>query len=100
MGEGFTPWHASCLAACLPSDSAVARAEGDGWSESEALLALIKQAVDTVWWQRTEDGSRRGSAPPALIDPPNSRSAHARTEYTRADMDAIADALGIAEDRR
>lgn len=97
MGAAYTASHAAALCAQLPSESRVARARGDGWSESERLLALIRQSVDVVWWQNTKDGRKKGAKPPEVVKSPNARR---RTEYTRADMDGIAEALGIPPEMR
>ena len=101
MGAGYSCAHASCLAACLPSESAVRRAEGDGWSESEKMLALIERWGSVADWRNTKDG-QKGRNAPKLVESPakRAREAEAREKYTKTYMDDVADALGIPEDRR
>ena len=101
MGDGYSCAHAACLAACLPPESAVRRAEGDGWSESERLLALIERWGSVNDWRNTKDG-QKGRNAPKLVDSPakREREAGSRVEYTKTYMDDVADALGISPDRR
>ena len=91
------------MVAHLPSESALARARGDGWSESERLLAMIADNTYKAWWQRVDH--RAPDAPPLLeVASPRKREEAAdrarEDAYTQHDMDRIADALGIPEDRR
>ena len=101
MGAGYSCAHASCLAACLPSESAVRRAEGDGWSEPERLLALIERWGSVNDWRNTRHG-QKGRNAPKLVESPakRARGAEAREKYTKTYMDDVAEALGIAPDRR
>lgn len=101
MGDGYPCAHAACLAACLPPESAVARAEGDGWSEAERLLALIERWGSVNDWRNTKDG-QKGRNAPKLVDSPakREREAEDRIKYTKTYMDDVADALGIPSDRR
>lgn len=101
MGAGYSCAHASCLAACLPSDSAALRAEGDGWSESERLIALIERWGSVADWRNTKDG-QKGRNAPKLVESPAKRAREAddRAKYTKTYMDDVAEALGIAPDRR
>ncbi len=101
MGSGYTARHAACLAVCLPPEGAVARAEGDGWSESERLLALIERWGSVADWRNTRDG-QKGRNAPKLVDSPRRRrrDAEDREKYTKSYMDDVAEALGIPEDRR
>lgn len=101
MGEGYSCAHAACLAACLPPEGAVRRAEGDGWSESERLLASIERWGSVADWRKTKDG-QKGRNAPKLVDSPAKRAheAEAREKYTKTYMDDVADALGIPSDRR
>lgn len=101
MGVGYSCAHAACLAACLPSEGAVRRAEGDGWSESERLLALIERWGSVNDWRNTRDG-QKGRNAPKLVESPakRAREAEAREKYTKTYMDDVAEALGIAPDRR
>lgn len=103
MGEAVSWRDCAAMVAHLPSESALARARGDGWSESERLLAMIADSTYKAWWQRTDH--KAPDAPPLLeVMSPRRReeAAEAAREdvYTQADMDRIADALGIPEDRR
>lgn len=89
------------MAAHLPSDSAVARADGDGWSEAERLIAAAADACAVVWWQRTDRSLPGNAEPPRVMSPrERERAAEGRTEYTSDEMDEIAELLGIPEDRR
>lgn len=101
MGVDYSCAHAACLAACLPSESAVRRAEGDGWSESERLLALIERWASVADWRNTRDG-QKGRNAPKLVESPakRAREADERARYTKTYMDEVADALGIPSDRR
>lgn len=101
MGAGYSCAHAAALAVCLPPESAVRRAEGDGWSEAERLLALIERWGSVSDWRRTKDGQKGRNAPKA-VEPPGRRMREAEeaSKYTRAYMDDVADALGIPKDRR
>lgn len=101
MGVGYSCAHAACLAACLPPESAVRRAEGDGWSESERLLALIERWGSVNDWRNTRDG-QKGRNAPQLVDSPAkmARESESRAKYTKTYMDDVADALGIPSDRR
>lgn len=93
----------SAMVAHLPSESALRRAEGDGWSEPERLLAQIADSTYITWWQRINHDAP--DAPPLKrVLSPRERAERAEeareTVYTQSDMDYIADALGIPEDRR
>ena len=93
----------AAMVAHLPSESALRRAEGDGWSEAERLLAQIADSTYITWWQRINHDAP--DAPPLKrVLSPRERAERAEAAredvYTRADMDRIADMLGIPEDRR
>lgn len=102
VGEACSWRHAAALCACLPSDGALRRAEGDGWSEAERLVARAVQGIDTVWWQRTKEGQRNGAQGPEMPPSPKERAerAAAQFEYSAWDRDDIAERLGIPEERR
>ena len=53
-GEAYSWRDLSAMVAHLPTDSAVLRAEGDGWSEPERLLAMIADNTYKTWWQRID----------------------------------------------
>ena len=101
MGSDYSWAHAACLCAQLPLDSRVARAEGDGWSYEERLLASLEFSARVLRWQPTKDGAK-GSNKPQALEAPNElrRRIEAADEYSRYDMDLIAERLGISEDRR
>lgn len=93
----------AAMVAHLPSESALRRAEGDGWSEAERLLAQIADSTYITWWQRVKhDGPDAPQLKRVLSPRERAERAEAAREdvYTRADMDRIADMLGIPEDRR
>lgn len=103
MGEAVSWRDCAAMVAHLPSESALARARGDGWSEAERLLALIADGVSVVWWQRTDHRAPGNAEPPRTRSPRGRREAalrEAEHQYTQDDMDRIADMLGIPEDRR
>ncbi len=102
-GEAHSHRDVAAMVAHLPSESALRRAEGDGWSESERLLAQIADSAYIAWWQRvSHDGP--DAIPLRRVLSPHERAerdeASLEDAYTQADMDRIADALGIPEDRR
>lgn len=93
----------AAMVAHLPSESALRRAEGDGWSEAERLLSQIADSTYITWWQRVKhDGP--DAIPLRRVLSPRERAERAEeareTVYTQFDMDRIADMLGIPEDRR
>lgn len=104
MGEAYSYRDAACMVSYLPTESALMRAIGDGWSETERLLAEVAENVAIVWWQRI-DHSKPGADKPPRVYPPHERALMAKrrseqTTYTKSDMDEIAERLGIPEDRR
>lgn len=104
MGEAYSYRDAAAMVAHLPSESASRRAEGDGWSESERLLASAEFSLRVLRWYQTKDG-QKGRNAPSFADTPRERelAAAGRVEsskYTRSYMDAVAESLGIPEDRR
>lgn len=93
----------AAMVAHLPPESALRRAEGDGWSEAERLLAQIADSAYITWWQRIDHKSQDAPQLKRVLSPREraERAEEAReTVYTQSDMDYIADALGIPEDRR
>lgn len=104
MGEAYSYRDAAAMVAHLPSESALRRATGDGWSEAERLLASCEFSLRVLCWQPTEDG-HKGSNKPLPNESPREREARARervesTKYTPEYMAALAESLGIPEDRR
>ncbi|HJA28467.1 MAG TPA: hypothetical protein IAA15_02690 [Candidatus Olsenella pullicola] len=102
-GKGVSWRDMAAMVAHLPSESALRREEGDGWSEAERLLAQIADSAYIAWWQRI-DHDNPDAPPLRRVLSPRERAERADAAredvYTRADMDRIADALGIPEDRR
>ena len=93
----------AAMVAHLPSESALRRADGDGWSEAERLLSQIADSTYITWWQRIDHDNPDAPQLKRVLSPREraERAEAAREDvYTRADMDRIADALGIPEDRR
>lgn len=91
------------MVACLPTDSALRRSEGDGWSEAERLLAEIADNTAVIRWQPTDHSIPGNAEPPRCLSPRDRAQAAAlaaESRYTQEDMEEIADALGIPEDRR
>lgn len=101
MGDAYSFRHAAALCANLPDDSAVFRAEGDGWTGTQQLLASIGRGIDVIWWQRTEDGQRQNAAPPDRYAPP--REIERRLRATAVTVDerkrAVAEAYGYDPER-
>lgn len=100
MGSEFSAYHAACCLANVPKGSALAAAidPANEWDESGYLLAQIEFDIRSLTWALA-GGKKSKSPKPKRIETPSDRR-KSRTEYTRDDIDAIADALGIPEDRR
>ena len=91
------------MVACLPSDGALRRAEGDGWSEVERLLAEIADSVAVIRWQPTDHTIPGNEQAPRCLSPHERSLAEERAAmdvYTPEDMAEIARRLGIPEGRR
>ena len=104
MGESYSVRDAAAMVAHLPSESALRRATGDGWSEAERLLASCEFSLRVLRWQPTEDGHKNRNQP-RFSESPRERDDRARervesTKYTPEYMAALAESLGIPEDRR
>ena len=102
-GTAYSWRDLAAMVAYLPTDSAVLRAEGSGWSEAEMLLAQIADSTYITWWQRVKHDGPDAPQLKRVLSPREraERAEAARVDvYTRADMDRIADMLGIPEDRR
>lgn len=99
---GPVSWRdAAAMVACLPSDSAISRAAGDGWSEPERISAEIFNVIAAIWWQRTDHSKPGNDKPPVMLSPLERRREYEqRVMYTPEYMDEVADLLGIPEDRR
>ena len=93
----------AAMVAHLPPESALRRAEGDGWSEAERLLAQIADSAYITWWQRIDHDLPNAPTLKRVLSPrerAEMAEAARETVYTQSDMDYIAEALGIPEDRR
>lgn len=91
------------MVACLPTDSALRRSEGDGWSEAERLLAEIADNTAVIRWQPTDHSIPGNAEPPRCLSPRERAAAAERAAmdvYTAEDMEEIARQLGIPEGRR
>ena len=104
MGESYSVRDAAAMVAHLPSDSALRRAAGDGWGESGRLLASVEVSLRVLRWYQTEDGHKNRNQP-RFPESPREREDRARervesTKYTPEYMAALAESLGIPEDRR
>ena len=99
MGEAFSFSHAAALCAWLPDDSAVYRAEGDGWSRTQRMLAQMGRSIDVVWWQRTDDGQRRDGVPPDNYEAPSAALKRVEIQSTPVSerMRRVAEAYGYEE---
>ena len=98
-GTGYSWRDLAAMVAHLPTDSAVLRAEGDGWSEPERLLAQIADNTYKVWWQRIDHGKPNA---PGLMEvmPPNRRAqvAQQRAVPLEEKKRMVAEAFGYAEE--
>lgn len=101
MGEAYSYRHAAALCAWLPDDSAVYRAEGDGWSRTQRMLAQAGRSIDVIWWQRTKAGQREGAEPPDGYAPPREleRRAKAASVPVSDQKRRIAEAYGYDPER-
>ncbi len=91
------------MVACLPPESALRRAEGDGWSEAERLLAEIADNTAVIRWQPTDHAIPGNERAPRCLSPRERAAAAERAAmdvYTAEDMEEIARQLGIPEGRR
>lgn len=104
MGEAYSVRDAAAMVAHLPSDSALMRAEGNGWSEAERMLASMEFSLRVLRWQPTKDGVKDRNQPVPRKSPrrreEDARELVESTKYTPEYMDALAESLGIPEDRR
>ena len=98
-GEAYSWRDLAAMVAYLPTDSAVLRAEGDGWSETERLLAMIADSTYKVWWQRIDHG--KPDAPGLMeVMPPNRRAQVARQKAVPLEEKKrlVAEAYGYDEE--
>ena len=98
-GTGYSWRDLAAMVAYLPTDSAVLRAEGDGWSEPERLLAMIADSTYKVWWQRIDHDKPNA---PGLMEvmPPNRRAqvAQQRAVPLEEKKRLVAEAYGYDEE--
>lgn len=89
----------AAMVAHLPSESALRRAEGDGWSEAERLLAEIARSCAVIWWQRTDHAMAGNEEPPRYLSP-RDREVAAREASVPATerMRRVSDAYGYTEE--
>lgn len=90
------------LAENLPQDSALKRAMNPSlqWGEEGYLLSLIEYELRLLMWSMS-DQKRRGSKPEPIETPADAeRRRRMSRPVTRAEMDRVADRLGIPKDRR
>lgn len=97
-GEAYSWRDLAAMVAYLPTDSAVLRAEGSGWSEAEMLLAQIADNTYKAWWQRI-DRSKPGAPGLMEVMPPNRRVqvARQRTVPLEEKKRLVAEAYGYEE---
>lgn len=93
VGEACSVRHAAALAAQLPAESRVSRAAcpGNEWGASEYILRLIEHDLRMLAW------SGKGSRPKPVKTPEELRR---RAASADVDVAALAERLGIPEDRR
>ena len=98
-GTGYSWRDLAAMVAHLPTDSAVLRVEGDGWSEPERLLAMIADNTYKTWWQRIDHGKPNA---PGLMEvmPPNRRAQVARQRAVPLEEKKrmVAEAFGYEEE--
>ena len=99
VGNSYSWRDLAAMVAYLPTDSAVRRAEGDGWSEAERLLAMIADSTYKVWWQRIDHDKPNA---PGLVEvmPPNRREqvAHQKQIPLEEKKRIVAEAYGYDEE--
>ena len=98
-GEAYSWRDLAAMVAYLPTDSAVLRAEGTGWSEVEMLLAQIADNTYKAWWQRIDHGKPNA---PGLMEvmPPHRRVqvAQQRAVPLEEKKRMVAEAFGYEEE--
>lgn len=98
-GTAYSWRDLAAMVAYLPTDSAVLRAEGDGWSEAERLLAMVADNTYKAWWQRIDHD--KPTAPGLLeVMPPNRRAqvAQQRAVPLEEKKRLVAEAYGYDEE--
>lgn len=95
MGESYSMHHAAVLAAKLPTDSLVFKAENPAleWSEAVYMLRNIEYMLRVLAWQNTKDG-QKGRKKPQPIETPDER-AKQRDKAVNTDWRYIAEQLNI-----
>lgn len=90
------------LAENLPPESALMRAVSPSlqWGEEGYLLSLIEYELRLLVWIMT-DPKKRGARPQPIETPADAERRRRRSQpVSRAEMDRVADRLGIPKDRR
>ena len=99
MGEAVSWRDCAAMVAHLPSESALRRAEGDGWSEAERLLAEVANNAAVVWWQRTDHSAPGNDEPPRVLSPhERERLASRRSVPLGERMRRVSDAYGYTRE--
>lgn len=95
MGKSYSVHHAAELAAMLPSDSLVLKAESPAleWGETMYMLRNIEFFMRVLIWQNTKDG-QKGRKKPKPIETPSER-AELRDKALNTDWKHIAEQLNI-----
>lgn len=103
MGASYSVYHAACLAANMPPDASlyVDLDPSLAWGSTDYLLAQIEHDLRMLAWMLA-GGSKSKSPKPKPIENPAERAKRTRNSSapTKEEMNAVADALGIPEDRR
>lgn len=95
MGRAYTFLHAAALAAQLPLESRVVRAEAPeaAWGDADEMLRRIEHSLRVLAWQQTKDGAKGRNAPRPLPSPVE--QARVRRKVERTDVDEINRILGF-----
>ena len=95
MGESYSVRHAADLAAMLPRDSLVLKADNPAleWSDAVYLLRNIEYMARVLVWQNTKDG-QKGRRKPKPVETPDER-AKLREKVESTDWRYIAEQLDI-----
>jgi len=95
VGTDYSYRDAAAMVAYLPPESAVLRAEGNGWSEVEKLLAEIARNTAVIYWQRTDHTAPGNDEPPRYMSPHERvRAAHVGLMSLDEKKRTVADAYG------
>ena len=103
MGAEYTCFHAAVLVSQLPATSRLSIAEHPAleWDTQTYLLSHIEHDLRVIAWQRTEDAAHKRNYPEHLKTPADRERERIEAESATPEyMKAVADALGIPDDRR